>query len=106
MRKRQTIAWAVAAVVLCAVVGVVAAVRKTAPTAAGDDIPTSVVKRGDLEIEVENAEWINRCRLQVDTRKWLMSKLVPKKYGDKQLHTGADGEGPAVFVLKSILDKE
>ncbi len=52
MRRRRTIAWAVAAVVLCAVVGVVAAVRKTAPTAAGDDIPTGVVKRGDLEMQV------------------------------------------------------
>lgn len=30
-----------------------------------------------------NAEWINRSRLRVDTRKWLMSKLAPKKYGDK-----------------------
>lgn len=26
---------------------------------------------------------INRSRLRVDTRKWLMSKLAPKKYGDK-----------------------
>jgi multidrug efflux pump subunit AcrA (membrane-fusion protein) len=52
MRRRRTIAWAVAAVVLCAVVGVVAAVRKTAPTAAGDDIPMGVVKRGDLEMQV------------------------------------------------------
>lgn len=31
-----------------------------------------------------NGEAINRARLRVDTRKWLMSKLVPKKYGDKQ----------------------
>jgi hypothetical protein len=30
-----------------------------------------------------NAEWINRSRLRVDTRKWLMSKMAPKKYGDK-----------------------
>jgi HlyD family secretion protein len=52
MRRRRTIAWAVAAVVLCALVGVVAAVRKTSPTAAGDDIPMGVVKRGDLEMQV------------------------------------------------------
>ncbi len=30
-----------------------------------------------------NAEWIARCRLQVDARKWKASKLAPKKYGDK-----------------------
>ena len=29
------------------------------------------------------AENIQRSRLRVDTRKWLMSKMKPKKYGDK-----------------------
>jgi hypothetical protein len=35
-------------------------------------------------------EHINRSRLRVDTRKWILSKLKPKKYGDKlELeHTG------------------
>jgi hypothetical protein len=26
---------------------------------------------------------VNKARLQVDTRKWLLSKLLPQKYGDK-----------------------
>jgi len=52
MRGRRTITWAVVAVVLCAVVGVVAAVRRAAPVAAGNDIPTSRVKRGDLDMKV------------------------------------------------------
>jgi len=52
MRRRRTIAWAVASVVLCAVVGVVAAVRRATPTAASGTIPTSRVKRGDLEMTV------------------------------------------------------
>lgn len=30
-----------------------------------------------------DTEWINRSRLRVDSRKWLLSKLLPKKYGDK-----------------------
>ena len=30
-----------------------------------------------------NGEALQRSRLRVDTRKWLMSKLVPKKYGDR-----------------------
>ena len=36
-----------------------------------------------------------KARLQIDSRKWLLSKLVPKKYGDKVTteHTGAEG-GP------------
>jgi len=33
------------------------------------------------------------ARLRVDTRKWLLSKLVPKKYGDRveQFISGPDG---------------
>lgn len=36
----------------------------------------------------------NRSRLKIDAHKWLMSKLLPKKYGDKQQVelTGKDGE--------------
>lgn len=34
-------------------------------------------------IEVPDHEHIQRSRLRVDTRKWLMSKFAPKKYGDK-----------------------
>lgn len=49
-------------------------------------------------VEVPDHEHINRSRLRVDTRKWLMSKMAPKKYGDKLQHTGADGEGPVVVV--------
>ena len=33
--------------------------------------------------EVTNHEKINRDRLRVDSRKWIMSKLYPRKYGDK-----------------------
>lgn len=33
--------------------------------------------------EKENKEWVNRSRLRVDTRKWLASKLFPKRYGDR-----------------------
>ena len=36
--------------------------------------------RAALEAESEN---INRSRLRVDTRKWLMARLAPKKYGDR-----------------------
>ena len=52
MKSRRAITWAVAAVVLCAVVGVVAAVRRASPTAGADDVPTGRVKRGDLDMKV------------------------------------------------------
>jgi HlyD family secretion protein len=52
MKSRRAITWAVAAVVLCAVVGVVAAVRRASPTATTSDVPTGIVKRGDLDMKV------------------------------------------------------
>lgn len=30
-----------------------------------------------------NGEAVQRSRLRVDSRKWLLSKLIPKKYGEK-----------------------
>ncbi len=49
------------------------------------------------------AENVQRSKLRVDSRKWLMSKLAPKKYGDFQRTelTGADGGA----VLLSIADQ-
>ncbi len=42
-----------------------------------------------------NGEHIQRSKLRVDARKWLMSKMSPKKYGDKMTQelSGPDG-GP------------
>ena len=53
------------------------------------------IVKGDQEYEVENKEFVNRSRLRVDSRKWIASKLKPKKYGDRitQEITGANG-GP------------
>ncbi len=31
-----------------------------------------------------NGEHVQRSRLRVDTRKWFLSKLAPKRYGDRQ----------------------
>lgn len=36
----------------------------------------------------------NRDRLRVETRKWLLSKMLPKVYGDKTQHVGDGGDGP------------
>ncbi len=41
------------------------------------------IQKGDYEYEIENKEVTNRSRLRVDTRKWIMAKMKPKKYGDK-----------------------
>jgi len=42
---------------------------------------------------------VNRARLQVDTRRWLMSKLAPKRYGDK-LTVSGDADGPVRLVCE------
>lgn len=57
-----------------------------------------------------DAAAVQHARLRIDSRKWLLSKLVPKKYGDKitQEHTGKDG-GPitmAAMDLKNLDDDE
>lgn len=46
---------------------------------------------------VDNGD-VNARRLQIDTRKWLLSKLAPKKYGDR-LELVGDAENP--LVIKS-----
>lgn len=50
--------------------------------------------------ERTNQDVIARSRLRVDTRKWLMARMAPKKYGDKitQEVTGADG-APLVPII-------
>ena len=52
MKSRKAITWAIVAVVLCAVVGVVAAARRVGASASPTDVPTGRVKRGDLDMKV------------------------------------------------------
>jgi hypothetical protein len=62
------------------------------------------IKRGGEYVEVPNNEVLQRSRLRVDTRKWIMSKILPKRYADtiKQEHSGPDGSALRV-VLESPL---
>jgi len=45
-----------------------------------------------VDIADEKTKDTKRARLRVDTRKWLLSKVLPKVYGDKvtQVHEGGD----------------
>lgn len=61
---------------------------------------------------VFDGDVIQRAKLRVDTRKWLMSKMSPKKYGDKvtQEVSGPDG-GPVetitrIELVAPIVDSE
>lgn len=47
---------------------------------------------GDIGFKI-NGEHVQRSRLRIDSRKWLASKLKPKKYGDSTQIKHADADG-------------
>lgn len=49
---------------------------------------------------VLNGEHVQRSKLRVDSRKWLLSKLAPKKYGDKIETTVEGGDKPVHSVTE------
>ena len=54
--------------------------------------------------EVVNSENIQRSRLRVDTRKWYLSKVLPKKFGEKIDMTSGGKEIPfPILNLDAIL---
>jgi hypothetical protein len=67
--------------------------------AIADDASNDWMERHDKEGGTagwqQNGESARRSQIRIDARKWLLSKLVPKKYGDKVEQTvqGPDG-GP------------
>lgn len=47
---------------------------------------------------------IQQRKLQVDSRKWLLSKLAPKRYGEK-LELSGDPESPLVQRIERVIVK-
>lgn len=66
-----------------------------------DDGSRDYMKVGDRD--VPDYDHIQRSKLRVDTRKWLLSKMLPKKYGDKVAVTGAD-DGPIQVTVLQLTD--
>lgn len=58
-----------------------------------NDYMDRVTRDGEVE-SVLNHEHVTRSKLRVDSRKWLLSKLAPKKYGDKAIVQHEGGETP------------
>lgn len=52
-----------------------------------------------------NTDVVQRSKLRVDTRKWLLSKMLPKDFGDKitQEHTGPDGGPVQVSEVRRVI---
>ena len=70
-----------------------------------DDGHSDTYVDGDGNVKTDT-EVIQRSKLRVDTRKWLASKMAPKKYGDKVAIGGADDLGPVQTVTKEMTDAE
>jgi hypothetical protein len=50
-----------------------------------------IIELADAEVPPNDNAAVQRARLRVDTRKWLMSKLAPRKYGDRVEHVIKSG---------------
>lgn len=65
-----------------------------------------VLELSDLDVGLQpdgKKDWgaVQKHKLQVDTRKWLLSKLAPKKYGDR-LEIAGDSKNP--LEIKATID--
>ena len=49
-------------------------------------------------LEITEADMIEHRRLQVDVRKWVLSKMAPKKYGNQAENAGGSAEDVAAQV--------
>jgi hypothetical protein len=58
-----------------------------------------MVRHGDDDSGWQaNGEHLQRSRLRVDTRKWMLSKALPKIYGDKVINTHEAGDSLTEFL--------
>lgn len=65
------------------------------------------VGKGKNKFEIPNKEVVMRSRLRVDTRKWYLSKIVPKKFGDKlDLTSGGDKLPTPIYGGQSVEKKD
>jgi hypothetical protein len=64
-----------------------------------------IVTIADGPTEADDSVKTARDRLRVDARKWVASKLLPKKYGDKVTneHVGPDGGPVQVQKIERVI---
>ena len=68
-----------------------------------------VLELSDVDVGLQpdgKKDWaaVQKHKLQVDTRKWLLSKLSPKKYGEK-LEVSGDPQNPLVTRIERVVVK-
>lgn len=65
---------------------------------------TTKMEGEDVRIGLD-ATAVARNRLRVDTRKWMLAKMLPKKYGDKVDLTGSlDLNAKVERVIRKVVD--
>lgn len=73
-----------------------------------DSVGQDMIEQPDGTL-VTNHNIINRDRLRIDSRKWALSKMMPKKYGDKLDidHTtkGKEINQPPTFIFSDLNPK-
>jgi hypothetical protein len=73
-------------------------------------IASEVMELADSEVPETGdgkKDWqaIQKHKLQVDTRKWLLSKLAPKKYGDRMTLAGDEDSPLAIQKIERVVVK-
>jgi len=69
-----------------------------------DDSSGDVVINEDGTVR-QNSEFTSRSRLKVDTRKWILSKMLPKLYGDRVATTLENSDGTPLSVAVMTPDQ-
>ncbi|MGH9735446.1 MAG: terminase small subunit protein [Candidatus Acidiferrales bacterium] len=62
----------------------------------------TVRKQDAKGVETRTGDMLEHRRLRVDARKWILAKLQPHKYGDKQEVSGPNGGAVQVQLVSSI----
>jgi hypothetical protein len=71
-------------------------------------IANEVIELSDADVGLQpdgKKDWaaVQKHKLQVDTRKWLLSKLAPKKYGEKLELTGDPDRPLAIQKIERVV---
>lgn len=76
-----------------------------------DEIDKTLEAADEAALDPVNATArLNACRLRIDTRKWMLSKVLPKTYGERIEVTGSAVDGTAVVAavdsrLEAVLER-
>lgn len=57
-----------------------------------------------IEIAGDESKNHHTRRLLIDSIKWVAGKQRPKKYSEKFIHTGPDGESPMQVIIQKFTD--